>query len=291
MPFWAGRTEPYSQARRAIRPADPHLACRARDRRPRHGLRRRSDDGSRGFHPEHGRAFDEPEVLRSQRGRLTTTFRVQEGPFKVGGVSVRGKSYQGTFIGPTLRVRPGDSIEVRVMNRLGEPTNLHEHGFHVSPVGVSDNILRTMPARSRRAVRVHIPRDMAPGTYWYHSHLHPLVEEQVFSGSGRRDRRGGPDRASSAPLCAGSPTGCWLSRICRSATARSSTRTSTPGRRPHARSTASWIRCCGRGPTRRSCCASPTSAPTSGTASASTAYASPSSPRTPTRSAWPMDGR
>ena len=135
-----------------------------------------------GFHPEHGRAFDEPEVLRSQRGRLTTTFRVQEGPFKVGGVSVRGKSYQGTFIGPTLRVRPGDTIEVRVMNRLGEPTNLHEHGFHVSPVGVSDNVLRTMPARSRRAVRVHIPRDMAPGTYWYHSHLHPLVEEQVFSG-------------------------------------------------------------------------------------------------------------
>jgi FtsP/CotA-like multicopper oxidase with cupredoxin domain len=39
-----------------------------------------------------------------------------------------------------------------------------------------------MPAGSKNAVRVRIPRDMAPGTYWYHSHLHPLVEEQVFSG-------------------------------------------------------------------------------------------------------------
>jgi suppressor of ftsI len=134
------------------------------------------------FHPQHGRAFHEPAVLRSRGGRLRTTFRVQEGRFEVAGVSVRGKSYRGTFIGPTLRVRPGDTIEIRVVNRLGEPTNLHEHGFHVSPVGISDNVLRTMPAGTDNTVRVRIPRDIAPGTYWYHSHLHPLAEEQVFSG-------------------------------------------------------------------------------------------------------------
>ncbi len=134
------------------------------------------------FAPEHGRPFHEPKVIRSHRGRLTATFRVEEGRFEVGGVRVRGKSYQGTFIGPTLRVMPGDTIELHVVNRLGEPTNLHEHGFHVSPVGISDNVLRTMPAGSDNAVRVHVPRDMAPGTYWYHSHLDPLVEEQVFSG-------------------------------------------------------------------------------------------------------------
>jgi FtsP/CotA-like multicopper oxidase with cupredoxin domain len=134
------------------------------------------------FDAQQGRAFDEPGVLRSRGGHLRTTFRVQEGRFEVAGVSVRGESYRGTFIGPTLRVEPGDTIELRVVNRLGEPTNLHEHGFHVSPVGISDNVLRTMPAGSDNAVRVRIPRDIAPGTYWYHSHMHPLVEEQVFSG-------------------------------------------------------------------------------------------------------------
>jgi suppressor of ftsI len=135
-----------------------------------------------GFIPQLGRAFDEPAVLRSRGGRLTTTFRVAERRFDVAGQPVRGKSYRGSFIGPTLRVRPGDTIEIRLVNRLGEPTNLHEHGFHVSPLGISDNVLRVMPAGSENAVRVNLPRDMAPGTYWYHSHLHPLVEEQVFSG-------------------------------------------------------------------------------------------------------------
>ena len=135
-----------------------------------------------GFHPHSGAAFREPLVIRSRGGRLTATFTVAERRFEVAGVPVRGKSYGDTFIGPTLRVQPGDTLEIRVVNRLGEPTNLHEHGFHVSPVGISDNVLRTMPAGSDSAVRVEVPRDIAPGTYWYHSHLHPLVEEQVFSG-------------------------------------------------------------------------------------------------------------
>jgi suppressor of ftsI len=29
---------------------------------------------------------------------------------------------------------------------------------------------------------VHLPRDHAPGTYWYHVHLHGLTEEQVMGG-------------------------------------------------------------------------------------------------------------
>jgi suppressor of ftsI len=134
------------------------------------------------FDAQQGRRFAEPAVLSSRGGRLRVTFNVEEGQFVVAGVRVRGKSYQGTFIGPTLHVRPGDTIEIRLVNHLGEPTNVHEHGFHVSPVGMADNVFRTMPAGSANAVQVQIPRDIAPGTYWYHSHLHALVEEQVFSG-------------------------------------------------------------------------------------------------------------
>jgi suppressor of ftsI len=134
------------------------------------------------FNPQRGRAFEQPVVLRSRHGRLRTTFTVEERSVTVAGVQVRGKSYQSDFIGPTLRVRPGDTIEIRLLNRLGEPTNLHEHGFHVSPIGISDNVLRTMPAGSDSAVRVRIPRNLSPGTYWYHAHMHGLVEEQIFSG-------------------------------------------------------------------------------------------------------------
>jgi FtsP/CotA-like multicopper oxidase with cupredoxin domain len=129
-----------------------------------------------------GPPFREPPELRSRHGVLRTTLTVDERRVAVAGMRVRAKVYRGSFPGPTLRVRPGDTLDLRVANRLGEPTNLHEHGFHVSPVDLSDNVLRTMPGRTADRVRVRIPRNIAPGTYWYHAHLHGLVEEQVFSG-------------------------------------------------------------------------------------------------------------
>ena len=50
-------------------------------------------------------------------------------------------AYQGQFIGPTLRVQPGDTVRVQLRNGLKEPTNLHSHGMFVSPIGISDNVL------------------------------------------------------------------------------------------------------------------------------------------------------
>ena len=134
------------------------------------------------FPADTGRPLREPAELRSHHGVLRATLPVEEKVVEVAGARVRGKVYGGSFPGPTLRVRPGDKLALRVVNRMGEPTNLHEHGFHVSPIGISDNVLRTMPGSTANRVRVRIPRDIAPGTYWYHAHLHGLVEEQVFSG-------------------------------------------------------------------------------------------------------------
>jgi suppressor of ftsI len=131
---------------------------------------------------ERGAALREPPVLRSRHGVLRATLPVERRVVRIAGARVRAKVYRGSFPGPTLRVRPGDLIELRVVNRLGEPTNLHEHGFHVSPVGISDNVLRTMPAGTANAVRVEVPSDIPPGTYWYHAHFHGLAEEQIFSG-------------------------------------------------------------------------------------------------------------
>jgi FtsP/CotA-like multicopper oxidase with cupredoxin domain len=129
-----------------------------------------------------GRPLREPLEFRSRNSVLRLTLPVEETGVDVAGVRVRGKVYRRSFPGPTLRMRPGDTLELRIVNHLGEPTNLHEHGFHVSPDGISDNVLRMMPARSANSVRVRIPRNMSPGTYWYHAHMHGRVEEQIFSG-------------------------------------------------------------------------------------------------------------
>jgi FtsP/CotA-like multicopper oxidase with cupredoxin domain len=129
-----------------------------------------------------GRPLTEPPVIRSQNGLLQTTFDVHEAIYDVGGQQVKGKTYGPGILGPTLIVDPGDTIEIELQNHLSEVTNFHTHGLHTSPIGVSDNVLRVMPANSDDPVRIEVPTDVAPGTYWYHAHLHGLTEEQVFSG-------------------------------------------------------------------------------------------------------------
>ena len=128
-----------------------------------------------------GRTLTEPRELRSRNGVLKVTLRAQKTSFDVSGRTVRGFAYNRSYVGPTLRVKPGDTLEITLVNELGEPTNLHEHGLHVSPIGISDNVLRVMHAGANN-VRVKLPSTIEPGTYWYHPHQHGLVEQQVFSG-------------------------------------------------------------------------------------------------------------
>ena len=129
-----------------------------------------------------GRSFVQPPVLRSRHGVLAATLTVSPTTYRVAGTPIRGKAYDGSFIGPTMRLRPGDTIRLRFRNELDEPTNVHFHGFHTSPSGISDNVLRVIPAHSTQPVVVKVPRDMSPGTYWYHSHEHGSSEVQVMDG-------------------------------------------------------------------------------------------------------------
>jgi len=127
-------------------------------------------------------SFSEPPELIARGGQLQATLTIAEGKLEVAGSSVKGKSYNGSFPGPTMRVAPGDWIRLRFRNRLDEGTNIHFHGFHTSPSGIADNVLRSIPAHTTAKVALPVPDDMSPGIYWYHSHEHHISEQQVFSG-------------------------------------------------------------------------------------------------------------
>jgi suppressor of ftsI len=126
--------------------------------------------------------FAEPPSLTSANGVLAIDLRVSATAYDVAGTPITGKAYDGRFIGPTLRVKPGDRIDMTLRNDLNETTNIHFHGFRVSPSGISDNVLRSIPARTAAPVRVEIPSNMEPGTYWYHAHPHHNSEAQVMAG-------------------------------------------------------------------------------------------------------------
>jgi L-ascorbate oxidase len=104
----------------------------------------------------------------------------------------------GALVGPTVRVRPGDTLRLRLENQLPtdkcvapedhnvpscfNTTNLHMHGWHVSPTGNSDNVLLQIVPGTVFDYEFHLPVDHPAGTFWYHSHKHGATALQVSSG-------------------------------------------------------------------------------------------------------------
>ena len=124
----------------------------------------------------------EPPVLRSSNGMLSTTLESAAGSMHLAGREVRALGYNGGIPGPTLRLRPGDTVEIALQNALSDPTNLHVHGLRVSPNGNGDNPFVMIEPGGRFDYRYELPTDHEPGVYWYHPHHHGFVADQVFGG-------------------------------------------------------------------------------------------------------------
>jgi suppressor of ftsI len=127
-------------------------------------------------------AFREPPSVFSYGGALAVTLTAQRATVAVAGQQVVAEVYNGSYIPPTLRLRPGDVIQLRLVNRLDQPTNLHTHGLHVSPSGNSDNVFLTVPPGQARDFEFRIPANHPSGLFWYHPHAHHFSNEQVRNG-------------------------------------------------------------------------------------------------------------
>src|SRR6185295_17361055 len=108
-------------------------------------------------------------------GELRTTLRVAYAYKDLGGYRLSLRTYEGNCPGPTLRVRPGDTIRIRLVNDLPpnrdpvpidialphqfNSTNFHFHGMHVRPDGIADNIFRIMEPGQAYDIGVTVPPD------------------------------------------------------------------------------------------------------------------------------------
>jgi FtsP/CotA-like multicopper oxidase with cupredoxin domain len=140
----------------------------------------------------------DPEVRRSANGELRTSLRVGYTYKDMGGYRLSLRSYEGNVPGPTLRLRAGDVLRIRLTNDLPpnpdpvpvdmalphhfNTTNFHAHGLHVSPGGISDNIFRSMEPGQSYDIAIAIPADHPRGTFWYHPHHHGAADVQLTSG-------------------------------------------------------------------------------------------------------------
>jgi suppressor of ftsI len=117
--------------------------------------------------------------VASRDGVLRVSLTAATSTVRVGGQQVMLMAYNGQYIPPTLRVRPGDTIRLDLVNAITQGTNLHYHGLSVSPRGNSDNIfLHIVPGQTEH-YEVRLPAFQASGLFWYHAHAHIHSDMQV----------------------------------------------------------------------------------------------------------------
>ena len=97
-----------------------------------------------------GETFREPPVVASRAGVLRITLTAAPSTVSVAGHRAVLMVYNGQYVPPTLHVRPGDTMRVRLVNAIDQPTSLHTHGLTVSPRGNSDNVFWTSPPDGHR---------------------------------------------------------------------------------------------------------------------------------------------
>jgi len=190
----------------------------------------RADSSRPCARPAAGSTVPEPEDLRSENGILRVELDFQSFTDTNGQVRYC-YAYKDRVQAPTLRVKPGDTLILRLKNEAaGAPsstasaeshhemnggcehgdmtpysTNLHFHGLDIPPVCHGDDVLHTViqPGDQAFEYRVKIPEDEPPGLYWYHPHVHGFSKAQVLGGASGAIVVEGIERAN--PQVAGLP--------------------------------------------------------------------------------------
>jgi FtsP/CotA-like multicopper oxidase with cupredoxin domain len=109
------------------------------------------------------------------------------------------RAYNGELVGPTIRVKPGQTLKIRLHNRLApercatrsvennvhqiNTTSLHTHGLHISGESPADDALSPVEPGATREYVYQLPVDHMGGTFWYHPHVHGSGSEQAGGGA------------------------------------------------------------------------------------------------------------
>ncbi len=119
---------------------------------------------------------------------------IEQKDIYINGQRVKLLTYNGSYPAPTIRVKSGDILRLRFKNNipssigsniLGKDmgiTNLHTHGWHVSPVGNSDNIFLEINSGEIFDYEYDLSKQWGGMMGFYHPHKHGTVAEQMWRG-------------------------------------------------------------------------------------------------------------
>ncbi|MGM1057578.1 MAG: multicopper oxidase family protein [Bacteroidota bacterium] len=86
---------------------------------------------------------------------------------------------EGSYLGPTIRVKKGQKIRIRFQNNLPEESIIHWHGMHVPEQ--YDGHPKDVINSGETYIYEYEVMNRA-GTYWYHPHPHGRTGPQVYNG-------------------------------------------------------------------------------------------------------------
>lgn len=130
----------------------------------------------------------DPDVLETEiRAAKTPVVDIGLGP----GLFANIETYNGFIPGPLLSLKVDDTVIVRLINLLDQPTGIHWHGIELSNSADGTEVTQEpilpafatpppapAPAGGTYLYKFKVPR---PGLYWYHPHHH-LSTNRVFRG-------------------------------------------------------------------------------------------------------------
>ena len=118
-----------------------------------------------------GLPFMDPIDLNTDTpSHLKISLTARDSDFSISGKRISGTGYNGQFIGPTIRLIPGEQVDLHFLNRSRSLSNLHFHGLHIATSGPADNPGISVPAKQSFTYHLNIPKDHPIGTSWYHDH-------------------------------------------------------------------------------------------------------------------------
>ena len=120
-----------------------------------------------------------PPALRPGED-ITYTLKAQKGKTEIfDGYQTNTYGYNGSFLGPMLQVEKGQSVKIKTVNEMDEPTTFHWHGLEIPGEGDGGPHSVLEPGEEK-TIQFNVTQEAA--TLWFHPHPEGKTSEQVYNG-------------------------------------------------------------------------------------------------------------
>ncbi|RBP87615.1 FtsP/CotA-like multicopper oxidase with cupredoxin domain [Cytobacillus firmus] len=119
-----------------------------------------------------------PPLLEPKDGSYPIT--AQQGTTELfEGIQTETYGYNGSFLGPVIRIKRGDAVTFKTRNGLTEPTTFHWHGLDIPGKGDGGPHQIIEPGETKY---VKFTVNQEASTLWFHPHQKGITAEQVYKG-------------------------------------------------------------------------------------------------------------